>query len=221
LIISESLVAPSTAPFEGDAASRKDGCSGREQVSTVIAEACSTIQPRQFTYLDHTADVMIHAWSATLPGAFAQCLLGLYGVMLNIELVRVCSDVAPQTWTAVGHDLKSLLFNFLDEGLYRFHVDGFVASRVVVINWQTPADEATLTEDESTLDTMGQSTTSEAFRIQVMAYGEQYDRERHDSGTEVKAITYSAMNIRKRRLDEASDRIDPERIYEVFVIVDI
>lgn len=40
--------------------------------------------------------------------------------------------------------------------------------------------------------------------------GERFDRERHVSGTEVKAITYSAMQILERPGDA-----------EVFVIVDI
>lgn len=40
--------------------------------------------------------------------------------------------------------------------------------------------------------------------------GEKFDRQRHECGTEVKAITYSAMQIREAQGDA-----------EVFVIVDI
>jgi SHS2 domain-containing protein len=40
--------------------------------------------------------------------------------------------------------------------------------------------------------------------------GEKFDRQRHECGTEVKAITYSAMQIREKEGDA-----------EVFVIVDI
>jgi SHS2 domain-containing protein len=40
--------------------------------------------------------------------------------------------------------------------------------------------------------------------------GEQFDRQRHASGTEIKAITYSAMQINQGEGDA-----------EVFVIVDI
>ena len=42
------------------------------------------------------------------------------------------------------------------------------------------------------------------------SHGEKFDRHRHECGTEVKAITYSAMQIREQQGDA-----------EVFVIVDI
>ena len=44
----------------------------------------------------------------------------------------------------------------------------------------------------------------------VCRRGEKFDRTRHEIGTEVKAITYSAMQIREQEGDA-----------EVFVIVDI
>lgn len=198
----------------------------REEVESTeptspVAQASVFDRPRKFAYLDHTADVMIHAWSSCLPGAFAQCLLGLYGIMLNIEQVQVCPTMDAQTWTAEGHDLKSLLYNFLEEGLYRFHVDGFVAARVIVDEWQAPIDDTALAEDDVGVDEAAAPDQENAFRMRVLAYGEQYDGVKHESGTEVKAITYSAMTIRRRRLEEASTEADPDRVYQVFVIVDI
>lgn len=46
--------------------------------------------------------------------------------------------------------------------------------------------------------------------VYVCRRGEKFDRARHECGTEVKAITYSAMQIREAEGDA-----------EVFVIVDI
>lgn len=51
----------------------------------------------------------------------------------------------------------------------------------------------------------------EQFRIKARAYGEVFNLDKHPQGTEVKAITYSAMQIH----DEQPDRKD------VYVIVDI
>jgi SHS2 domain-containing protein len=188
-----------------------------------IAEASILDSRGQFTYLDHTADVMIHAWSSSLPGAFAQCLLGLYGVMLNVEQVRARLDASPQTWSARGHDLKSLLYDFLSEALYRFHVDGFVAARVLVTAWQIPVSDKELFRESDLNDSEGQLTAEarESYQMQVTAFGEAFDPQKHGTGTEVKAITYSAMTIRKRTPAETAADNDPERVYEVFVIVDI
>lgn len=50
----------------------------------------------------------------------------------------------------------------------------------------------------------------ENWKIEARGYGEVYDKTKHVAGTEVKAITYSAMQI-----------IEKEDKAEVYVIVDI
>lgn len=52
----------------------------------------------------------------------------------------------------------------------------------------------------------------ENFKIKAIAIGEEFTLGKHPQGTEVKAITYSAMQI--------FDRPDSDRP-EVFVIIDI
>ncbi|GIL49953.1 hypothetical protein Vafri_6248, partial [Volvox africanus] len=90
-------------------------------------------------------------------------------------------------YRAEGHDLPSLLFAFLDELLFVFSTELFLAARVKI----------------TALDRNN-------FVIEVEGEGETFDRERHEVGTEIKAITYSAMSIVERPEDT-----------EVFVIVDI
>jgi SHS2 domain-containing protein len=50
----------------------------------------------------------------------------------------------------------------------------------------------------------------EEFRIKCSCFGEPFDLKKHPQGTEVKAITYSAMQIVQ----------NPEK-FEIFVIIDI
>lgn len=52
----------------------------------------------------------------------------------------------------------------------------------------------------------------ENFKIKAVGYGEPFDIQKHPQGTEVKAITYSAMQVYD---DEEKDQ------HEVFVIIDI
>jgi len=86
-----------------------------------------------------------------------------------------------------GHDLDSLLFNFLDELLFLFCTEFFVARELEV---------TALDQDSWSLTARGR--------------GEIFSRDTHVAGTEVKAITYSAMQI-----------LQVEGKAEVFVIVDI
>ena len=140
--------------------------------------------PTQYEYLDHTADVQLHSWGATLEDAFAQQVLAMMGLMTELPTV---DPSAVREVTAEGHDLHSLLFHVLDEFLFLFSTELFVARRVAV----THLDRT-------------------AFTAHAVAVGETFTLGKHPQGTEVKAITYSAM-----RVTEAEGRTD------VLVIVDI
>ncbi|XP_053383211.1 protein archease-like [Mercenaria mercenaria] len=89
---------------------------------------------------------------------------------------------------AEGEDLESMLFHFMDEWLFVFSAEPFFIAKKVVI---TEFDK-------------------ENFKIKSIGYGEEFDIQKHPQGTEVKAITYSNMQI-----------YDDEDRHEVFVIIDI
>jgi SHS2 domain-containing protein len=90
---------------------------------------------------------------------------------------------------AKGSDAQSLLFSFLDEFLFLSSIDDYFMLREVHI----------LEFDR------------ENWTIHARGFGEDFDQERHGGqGTEVKAITYSAMQVLET--DEKSD---------IFVIIDI
>ncbi len=84
--------------------------------------------------------------------------------------------------------MESLLFHFLDEWLFVFSAEPFFIARKIVI---TEFDK-------------------DSFKIKATGYGETFDLSKHPQGTEVKAITYSNMQI-----------YDKDDKHEVFVIIDI
>ncbi|XP_021917472.1 protein archease [Zootermopsis nevadensis] len=139
----------------------------------------------KYEYLDHTADVQLHAWGDTLEEAFEQCAMAMFGYMTEIDTVQICER---QVVEADGHDMLSLLFHFLDECLFLFCADPFFIARKVSI----------LEFDRT------------KFHIRAAAYGEEFQIGKHPQGSEVKAITYSNMQIH-----------DNEGKFEVFVIIDI
>mmetsp|Transcript_49 Transcript_49/g.132 ORF Transcript_49/g.132 Transcript_49/m.132 type:complete len:111 (-) Transcript_49:302-634(-) len=92
-----------------------------------------------------------------------------------------------RTIHAEGHDMQSLLFAFLDELLFLFSTEFLVCKQIRV-----------------------HGLDRSAWTVSATGTGEIFDRSRHVSGTEIKAITYSAMQI-----------VESETSSEVFVIVDI
>ncbi|XP_058299264.1 protein archease isoform X3 [Hylobates moloch] len=82
---------------------------------------------RKYEYLDHTADVQLHAWGDTLEEAFEQCAMAMFGYMTDTGTVEPLQTVEVETQ---GDDLQSLLFHFLDEWLYKFSADEFFIPRV-------------------------------------------------------------------------------------------
>ena len=143
-----------------------------------------------YEYLDHPADVIIHSWGEDIEEAFEWAVSGLTGYMVGIEQIEEKDEI---TITAEGHDLKSLLFNFLDAFLSQFNINDFATAACEV-------EELVL----------GDPTQKKLYSIKAFGFGEKFDPKRHIPGTEIKAITYSAMNI-----VEKPDRSD------VYLVVDI
>lgn len=111
----------------------------------------------------------------------------MFGYMTELDYVSVESCYELE---AKGDDIEGLLFHFLDELLFLFSCEPFLVCKKLEI---TKFD----------LDN---------FEITCRCYGEPFELGKHPQGTEVKAITYSAMQVVQ----------DVERNhYEVFVIIDI
>lgn len=137
--------------------------------------------------LDHTADVQLHSWGADLSEAFEQVGMAMFGYMTELETVDIQERHEIE---ADGEDLDGLLFKFLDELLFLFSAEPFLICKKIKIT----------------------ELNLESFTIKCTCYGEPFDLKKHPQGTEVKAITYSAMQIVQ---NESQGKVD------VFVIIDI
>lgn len=123
------------------------------------------------TDLDHTADIQLHSWGDTLTEALEQQILAMFSYITDLNKV----DIDPSrtdTFEVKGHDLDSLLFTLLDEFLYRFATNEWIIRDVQI-------------------DSLDLST----FTIRVTGFGEHFTLAKHPQGTEIKAITYSNMQI--------------------------
>ncbi|XP_064611514.1 protein archease-like [Liolophura sinensis] len=109
----------------------------------------------------------------------------MFGYMTEIDKVEMLEK---ESIDAEGDDMLSLLFHFLDEWLFVFSAEPFFIPRKVVIT----------------------NFDKENFKISAVGYGETFDISKHPQGSEVKAITYSHMQVHEK-----------EEQCDIFCIVDI
>ena len=120
----------------------------------------------RYEVLEHTADVMIKASGKDLEECFANAAYALFDQMTDASKVWPKEEVR---FTAEGHDLESLLYNFLSEFLYIHDAKMLVLCEFhVMIN-----------------DTM----------LECVAKGERFDPVRHRPKHEVKAVTYHMLRV--------------------------
>ncbi|BFZ11282.1 hypothetical protein BsWGS_14321 [Bradybaena similaris] len=144
------------------------------------------IPEEKYEYLDHTADVQLHSWGDDLKESFEQVATAMFNYMTT-DYNTVDMKYAYEIEVS-GDDLLSLLYQFLDQFLFVFSAEPFYIPRVIKIT-------------EFDLDT---------FKIKAQGFGEPFDISKHPQGTEVKAITYSNMQVHKDK-----------DTHDIFVIIDI
>ena len=146
----------------------------------------------------------LHAWGDSLKEAFEQCVMSMYGYMTEIDKVDIEGS---EEIEAQGQDLPSLLFHFLDEFLFLFSAEPFFIARVSIQQVKSVSHLVTQPYFQKVVIT---EFDLDNFKIRATAYGETFNLSKHPQGTEVKAITYSNMQIH----EEGEKK-------QVFVIIDI
>ena len=159
-----------------------------------------TGQDKKYEYLDHTADVQLHAWGDELKEAFEQVALCMFNYMTPMKgivekLMEKKSVPIEKSFVMKGNDMESLMFHWLDELLFQFSTEFFVPVKLDI----TELDLNTWT-------------------IKANGIGDTFNSSYHTCGTEVKAITYSAMQIYDT---DSPPRSNAKGKAECFVIVDI
>jgi len=129
-----------------------------------------------FEFREHTADVQVRSWGSSLEEAFSQTAYSLMATItpnLKIIIPKIEKKI-----TIKAEDKEALLFDFLSEFLYIFDVDELVFSQIYVSKIEK---------------------INEKYKLQASLKGEKFDLNKHEIGIEVKAITYSFLNIEEKR----------------------
>lgn len=140
---------------------------------------------------EHTADVMYEVVGESLSELFELAALGMFRYMVDISRVepRECREVS-----AEGFDLESLMYKWLENLLVEHELTGHVFSRVHV-------REIVFSREEG----------GERLYLRARVCGEKIDRDRHEPGVVVKAVTYSQMFIHR----------DDKGLWRTYIVLDI
>jgi SHS2 domain-containing protein len=126
-----------------------------------------------YRFLDHMTDAVIEAYGETLEEAFENAAKGVNDTMFDLKTVRPDKEIKI---TAEGHDLYSLLFDWLDKVMLLLVADGIVTSKFSVKIKQ-----------------------NNGYSLAGVARGEKLDLERHRYKVEIKAVTYHEMDIKQEK----------------------
>jgi len=124
-------------------------------------------EPPPFEILEHTADAGVVARGRTLAEAFAHAAEGMFSIMVNLDGVR---EVEERSIAVAGHDWPSLLVAWLSELLYYSDVEGLLFKRFEMEDFRP-------------------------YALRAVVFGEQVDRQRHELGAGVKAITRHMLEV--------------------------
>lgn len=123
---------------------------------------------KKFKFLQHTADIKFRAFGKSLKEVFENSALALSSAIYNGKT----AEKKKFKIKAKGHDLESLLYNFLEEFIVLFDDENFLLSKVKKLK----------------LD-------GKKFEIEAKVSGD--DVANYETSMHIKAITYNEMFIKK------------------------
>lgn len=114
------------------------------------------------------ADVGFEVWSEDLNSLFEEAALAMYEIMVDVDKVKPSEE---RVISLESNDVSMLLHSWLSELLFTTDVEGLVFSKFEVVVRGTKLDGK--------------------------AWGERVDPEKHNTKTEIKAVTYYKLDVKK------------------------
>jgi len=124
---------------------------------------------KEFEIVDHTADVGIRAYGASINQAFANAAKALFSLITELDNV---DEVLHRDIELVAPDQESLLVEWLNELIYLFDAENIIFKRFDI-------------------------TRLNSTRLKARSYGEKVDSSKHKLKIGVKAATYHMLKVDK------------------------
>ncbi|MHA2206557.1 MAG: archease [Candidatus Thorarchaeota archaeon] len=126
---------------------------------------------RGFRLHDHTADITIECWAPTIEESFEEAAHATFEVILDTSTVRALEFVDIEV---EGVDIKELLVEWIGRLISLIDINYQFYSKFEIIE---------LKEDNG------------RYSLKGRTWGEEINHSRHDTRTEVKAMTYADLKI--------------------------
>ena len=127
---------------------------------------------KKFEYFDVTADIGFRAYGSTLNEAFENAGLAIFNIISDT------SDIVPEvgkSFELAADDEVSLLYDYLEELLFHHEVEFMLFSQFTV----------EISESDG------------GYNLKAQIKGESIDWNRHERKSEIKAITFHRMGVKK------------------------
>jgi protein archease len=147
-----------------------------------------------YEFIDHPADVWVHAWGGNIAKAFEQCAYALMKTMIDSGIIE---GKKKREIKMEDNNIGSLLVAFLSEFLFIFDTEELIFNQI------------TVNIEKSTSETK-ENPSENHFSLHAICLGEEFDDNKHERDTEVKAITYSYLEI-----DEKEESTHIKIIYDI------
>ncbi len=128
---------------------------------------------KRYEHIDHPSDVGFEAYGDTLEELFENAAIATYSFMTNIEDMMDEEATERREFDIRSEDLKSLMFDWLDEILFFFESD-----MLIFIRFNIKIDE-------------------KEFSLKGFCDGIIFDPSDHEAYIIVKAVTYHMMDLKK------------------------
>ena len=138
---------------------------------------------KKYEYFDVTADIGFKAYGNNLNEAFENAGLAIFNIISDTS--NISSDIS-KSFEIASEDEVSLLYDYLEELLFFHEVDFMLFSSFDV--------------EIEKLDG--------AFNLKATICGEPIDWQKHERKTEIKAITFHMMDVKKTNHYELQAIVD-------------
>jgi len=128
---------------------------------------------KKYIYLEHTADACFKAYGKTLEEAFSNSAIATFNIIVNTKKVKSKQKIEIKV---KSKRLISLLYDFLDELLFRMDKDRFVLSKIENIKIKE---------------------TKTGFELTSVLSGD--NAKNYDVTAEIKSVTYNDMHITQEK----------------------
>ena len=122
-----------------------------------------------FRYLEHVTDAYVEAYGHSMAEAFDYSARGLVNLMFDIDNAN---GEIPIEIKAEGDDISHLLYNWLEKVLLIVLVEGLVMSKFAV-----------------------SISLKSTYKLEARSMADSVDLIKHNYKTEIKGITYHAMEL--------------------------